>query len=340
MTPYQRLAGCPGCNKQFLKVSALIIRHLGTIQLMALFSFCFHMSVQADDGVQMSKIHENCHKAMRDRHHFDPFHFPKRLRCKSILHTEKGLFIEKTAFVPPNRLEYTCRSFARNTSEKAQLSECQAMSNKTVSPSRAVKIPDYPYPIVLIKDDIYLHPTQTLSELITSVLYNGGNLAAAFFHGMIYWEIWQNYQLSNNAFALRLMMLGLVWNSLAIYKHSLHAINTHREHEFTTWETFFETISMPIEIELEAPEVIKALKLLPTFRNDIYLTKDSPDDIYLMKGLVFFGLTWLNCYVTVTSWISYSLDNAYHEYCPTQASAPENAHCIKQIEEMHVLLDQ
>ncbi|WP_422138604.1 hypothetical protein [Endozoicomonas sp. ALC020] len=340
MTPYQRLAGCPGCNKQFLKVSALIIKLLGTIQLMALFSFCFHMSVQADDGVQMSKIHESCHKAMRDRHHFDPFHFPKHLRCKSILHTEKGLFIEKTAFVPPNRLEYTCRSFARNTSEKAQLSECQAMSNKTVPPSRAVEIPRSPYPIVLIKDDIYLHPEQTLSELITSVLYNGGNLAAALFHGMIYREIWQNYQLSNNAFAFRLTVLGVVWNSLAIYKHSLHAINTHSEHQFTIGETAFELISMPIKIDLEAPGVIKAFKLLPIIRGDYYLMKDFRDEINFMKESIFVGLIGLNCIVIATSWISYSIDNHYHEDCPTLASAPENAPCIKQIEEMHVLLDQ
>ncbi|WP_152558761.1 hypothetical protein [Endozoicomonas numazuensis] len=288
----------------------------------------------------MSKAHESCHEAMRDRHHFDPYHFPKHLECKTILETKEGPFLEKTVFVPPNTLEYTCRSTAEESTDnatqkttqkasaKTPFPDCKALSKKATSSSRAIEIPGYP--IVLINNDIYQHPDYSLSELMTYALYNGGNLVEIFFHSMIYLKIWKNYQLSNNFYALPLMALGMSWNSLEIYKHGLHTSNTHHDHEFSAKETAADAVSTIIELKLETPDVLEAISSWPTTLGD---------KLHAAKEIAFYGLIWMNAYTTSTSWIPYFFGEHDHEHCPALASAPKNASCTKQVEEMFVLID-
>ncbi|WP_257281731.1 MULTISPECIES: hypothetical protein [unclassified Endozoicomonas] len=333
MIPSRGHAGRLGCNKLSSKARCLKIKLIGAIQLITLLSFYFHTSVQANEGMRMSETHENCHKAMRDRHHYNPFHFPKHLTCETIHITWEGAYFEKTVFVPPNKLIHTCTWHppawdhpSENTSVKALPPDCQALS----SGSRYRKIPEYP--IIPINDDIYLHPEQTLSELITYGLYNGGNLVQMFLHGMIYKKIWENYQLSGGGFASIPIMLSTAWNSLAVYKHGLHTTNIHRDREFSAGETAFEVISTFIELNFKLPYVLQVLIHWPsvTFR----------DGNHAMKELAFFGLICLNTYVTINSWAPYFSGDHDHVHCPALASAPENARCTKQTEEMHILLDQ
>ncbi|WP_448217824.1 hypothetical protein [Endozoicomonas sp. 2B-B] len=320
-------ARCPGCNKLLSKVSSLKIKMLSTVKLIALLGFYFHMATHADDGVQMSKTHESCHKAMRDRHQVDPFYFPRHLVCHTILSNKERWIFEKTVFVPPNTLEYACYSFPSltfNSSGKNLLPDCQTLLKIATYSNHVYEIPDYP--IVPIKDDIYLHP-ESLSELATYALYNGGgNLVEIFFHGMIYQKIWNTYQLSNSVYAFPMMMLGMVWNSLEAYKHSLY-INIHRS-EFSFWEFVLELFSNCIEISLGTPDIFDALSFWPkTFRGKIEA----------MKEIAFFGLIWMNCMIASPA---RTPNPGYDENCPDPASTPSNIRCSKQIEEMHVLLDQ
>ncbi|MGI9282242.1 MAG: hypothetical protein ACR2PX_21790 [Endozoicomonas sp.] len=327
MTPSQRLAGRLGCTNK--TASSLDIKLLSGIQLVALFSLLFNTFIQADESIQMSKAHESCHEAMIDRHHFDPFHFPKHLECKTILETDKGPFLEKSVFVPPNTLEYTCRSTAEKASEKNPFPDCKALSKIATSTGRVIEVPGYP--IILIKDGMYHHPDYSMSEIMTYALYNGGNFIEIFFHGMIYMKLWKNYQASNSFYALPFFLLGMSWNSLEVYKHGLHTSNTHHDHEFSTTETTVDGISTIIELRLETPDVLEVLSSWPT---------SLWGKIHALKEFAFYGLIWMNAYTTTTSWLPYFFGKHDHEHCDALASAPKNTSCTKQIEEMYILLDQ
>ncbi|WP_153301801.1 hypothetical protein [Endozoicomonas arenosclerae] len=279
----------------------------------------------------MSKTHESCHEAMRDRHHYDPFHFPKHLECKTILETKEGAFMEKTVFIPPNILEYTCRSTAEKPSKNTPFPDCLAQSKIATSTSRAIETPGYP--IILIKDDIYLHPDYSFSELMTYALYNGGNLVEIFFHSMLYLRIWTTFQKSDSFYAFPAMTAGMTWNTIEIYKHGLHSSNTHHDHEFSVQETTVDGLSTIYELKIETPHAFAAYSSL----------RGGPSSIggamLDLKELAFFGLIWMNAYTTSTSWIPYFFGNHDHEHCPDLASAPQNSSCVKQTEEIFVLLD-